>query len=59
MPIENFMWDGYVTDDFSNLCPHGLDRLGELWRSGNRGKKFLLIPVVVRTIASTPDYNKT
>ena len=55
MPIEDFMWNGYATDSFSYPCPHRLDRLGELWRSTNGGKNFLLIPVAVRTIPSAPD----
>jgi hypothetical protein len=46
MPVEDFMLDGYVTDDLSNPCLHRLDRF-EVWRLANRGEKILLIPVVV------------
>lgn len=49
------MRDSHVVNGFRDACPYCLDRLGKLWRSANEAKNLLLVPVLVRTIASTRD----
>ena len=55
MPRPNFMRHGHVVNDFRDACSYRLDRLIKLWSSANEAKNLLLVPVMVRTTASTGD----